>query len=274
MAMTRAARASGLNFRFPFLLLPANKRSAIKTLRDFCRSLQAAVDEKSPDPRAELESWRRQIQEGPTTKLGQRVSDAMIEFDIPEQCFLDFIEAMQMDLDRTRYQTFADLREYCYRASSAIMLACIEILGYESLRSREYAVNLGLGMQLTDMIRHVGQDAALGRIYLPIEDLERFGYAEAQLRAGFYNTPFIELMRFEGDRARYYLDKAAAALPEEDRASLFPIEALRSIYAELLEGISAVRFNVYRNQIAISGGRQAQIALAAWARSIRPRRLE
>jgi phytoene synthase len=232
------------------------------------------VDGKSPDPRAELENWRRQIGGNPTSRLGRRISDAIIEFDIPEQCLLDFIDAMQMDLDRARYQTFADLREYCYRACSAVMLACIEVLGYESPRAREYAVNLGLGMQLTDMIRYIGQDAALGRIYLPIEDLERFGYAEEQLRARFYNTSFMKLMQFEGDRARYYLDKAAAALPEEDWASLFPIEALRSIYAELLKEVSAIRFNVYRNQIAISRGRQAQIALMAWARSFKPRKLE
>ena len=131
-------------------------------------------------------------------------------------------------------------------------MICIEIFGYESLRTREYAVNLGLALQLTNIMRDLKEDIARGRIYIPIEDLERFGYSEQDLRNNLYNAPFIQLMKYEHARAVSYFERAAASLPEGDRASMFAAEIMGTIYRELLDNIAAAQFDIYRNRITVS----------------------
>ena len=188
-------------------------------------------------------------------------------FDLPKQPFLDLIDGMEMDLKWQSYQTFADLREYCYRAASAVGLICIEIFGYESARTREYAVNLGIALQLTNILRDLKEDTARGRIYLPLEDLERFGYSEHELRLSLYNAPFIELIKFEHARARSYFEKATASLPAGDRSSMFAAEIMGAIYRELLDQIPAVQFNVFRNRLSVSKSRRLKVALTIWSKS-------
>src|SRR5215470_17616683 len=144
------ARSTGSNFYYAFLLLPRPKREAIKNVYGFCRIIDDIVDEDPAgrDPYAELEQWRHEIADcyrgRPSTPFGERLVDSIEEFDLPIQPFLDLIDGMEMDLNNNRYQTFADLREYCYRVASAVGLICIEIFGYQSVRAREYAINLGL----------------------------------------------------------------------------------------------------------------------------------
>jgi phytoene synthase len=193
--------------------------------------------------------------------------DAIDRFDLPKQSFLDLIDGMEMDLKLTSYQTFSDLREYCYRVASAVGLICIEIFGYESLRTREYAVNLGLALQLTNILRDLKEDTARGRIYIPVEDLDRQGYTEKDLKSGLYNTPFVELMKFQCRRARSYFERAAAALPAEDRQSMFAAETMAAIYRELLEKIVEFRYDVFRNHITLSKSRRLSITLDTWVRS-------
>jgi len=272
-AGSKIASAAESNFYYSFLLLPAARRKAIKDVYAFCRLLDDVVDEdpKGRDPGRELDDWREEIQAiyqgAPSTSFGERLAATIEEFDLPKQPFLDLIDGMEMDLKSRSYQTFFDLREYCYRAASAVGLICIEIFGYESLRTREYAVNLGLALQLTNILRDLKEDAARGRSYLPLEDLERFGYSEADLRAGRYNAPFVELMRFEHTRARSYFDKAAASLPEQDKPSMFAAEIMGAIYRELLDQIQKVQYDVFRNRVAIGNSRRLRIALEIWLRS-------
>ena len=269
-APSRLMGAAGSNFYYSFLLLPGPKRRAIKNVYEFCRILDDVVDKdlEGRDPYAELEFWRDEVeacyQGCPESDCGERLTDTIEEFNLPKQPFLDLIDGMEMDLKWQSYQTFADLREYCYRAASAVGLICIEIFEYESPRAREYAVNLGLALQLTNILRDLKEDIARGRIYIPLEDLERFGYSERDLRANLYNSPFIELMKYEHARARYYFEKTAASLPEQDRPSLFAAEIMGAIYRELLDRIQAVQFDIYRNQIIIPKVRRVQIALGTW----------
>ena len=269
----KLARATGSNFYYSFLLLPNNKRKAIQDVYAFCRMLDDIVDEDQSgrDPYAELQYWRDEVeacyQGSPTSEFGERLIESIEEFELPKQPFLDLIDGMEMDLKWHSYQTFADLREYCYRAASTVGLICIEIFGYESARTREYAVNLGLALQLTNILRDLREDISRGRIYIPLEDLERFGYSENDLRANRYNAPFIELMKFEYARARSYFDKAAASLPEQDRASMFAAEIMGAIYKELLDQMPAVQFDVYRNRLTVTKTRRMKIALGIWARS-------
>lgn len=272
-ARRKLARAAGSNFYYSFLLLPRAQRRAIKDVYEFCRLLDDVVDEDQTgrNPYAELKYWRGEIEAcyrgSATSEFGEQLLTSIEEFNLPKQPFLDLIDGMEMDLKWHSYQTFADLREYCYRAASAVGLICIEIFGYESARTREYAVNLGLALQLTNILRDLKEDIGRGRIYIPIEDLERFGYSERELRANLYNAPFIELMKYEHARARLYFEKAAASLPEQDRPSMFAAEIMGTIYSELLDQIPAVQFDVFRNRVAVSKSRRLKIAFRIWLKS-------
>jgi phytoene synthase len=272
-AQRKLISAAASNFYYSFLLLPAAKRRAINNVYAFCRLLDDIVDEDQAgrDPLSELRYWRDEVEacyKGcPATEFGERLIDSIEEFELPKQPFLDLIEGMEMDLKWRSYQTFADLREYCYRAASTVGLICVEIFGYESARTREYAVNLGLAMQLTNILRDLKEDISRDRIYIPLEDLERFGYSERDLRANLYNAPFIELMKFEYARAQSYFEKAAASLPQQDRASMFASEIMGAIYRELLEQMPAIQFDVFRNRVTISKSRRMRIALRIWLRS-------
>ena len=269
-AQRKLARATASNFYYSFLLLPRAQRRAIKDVYTFCRLLDDIVDEDQAgrNPGAELDFWRDEVQaifQGcPSTEFGEQMLISVEEFDLPKQSFLDLIDGMEMDLKWHSYQTFADLREYCYRAASAVGLICIEIFGYESARTREYAVNLGIALQLTNILRDLKEDTARGRIYIPIEDLERFGYSEQSLRDNLYNAPFIELIKYEHSRAKSYFSKAASSLPEQDRASMFAAEIMSTIYKELLDQMPSVQFNVFRNRLTVSKARRLQIALSIW----------
>ena len=272
-APRKLVRATASNFYYAFLLLPRAERRAIKDVYAFCRLLDDVVDEDQTgrNPYAELEYWRGEVEaiyQGiPTSEFGEQLLPSIEEFDLPKQPFLDLIDGMEMDLKWHSYQTFADLREYCYRAASTVGLICIEIFGYESARTREYAVNLGLALQLTNILRDLKEDTARGRIYIPVEDLERFGYSERDLRENLYNAPFIELMKYEYARARSYFEKAAGSLPDQDRPSMFAAEIMGAIYKELLDQIPAVQFDVLRNRLAVPKSRRLRIALSIWFKS-------
>lgn len=285
-APTRLATATNSNFYYSFLFLSPPKRRAITTVYEFCRILDDIVDsdtmssgkgsvgkaatteERLRDRFAELQHWRDEVEgcyQGiPETAFGERLMDTIDEFELPKQPFLDIIEGMEMDLQWASYQTFADLREYCYRAASAVGLLCIEIFGYDSPATREYAVNLGLALQLTNILRDLQEDAARGRIYIPLEDLERFGYTEAELRANRYNKPFIELMKYQHKRANYYFERATTLLPTPDRENMCAAEIMKAIYQEILDQIPQAQYDVYRNRITISKMRRLKIALNIW----------
>lgn len=269
----RLVGAAGSNFYYSFLFLPKPKRRAITEVYRFARLLDDIVDEDAEgrDPCAELQTWRDEIEfiyrGTPTTEFGDRLMESIEEFDLPKQPFLDLVDGMEMDLKWHSYQSFADLREYCYRVASTVGLICIEIFGYENARTREYAVNLGLALQLTNILRDLKEDIARDRIYLPLEDLERFGYTADDLRAHRYNQPFIELMKYEHQRARSYFMKAAASLPEQDRPAMFAAEIMAMIYREILEAMPAVQYDVFRNRLTVPKMRRLKIALEIWFRS-------
>jgi phytoene synthase len=269
-APNRLRKAFGSNFYYSFLFLSTSKRKAITNVYSFARILDDIVDndQTGRNPEAELQFWRDEVEccylGQPTTEFGEELMMTIDEFDLPKQPFMDLVEGMEMDLKWSSYQTFSDLREYCYRAASAVGLICIEIFGYDSPGTREYAVNLGLALQLTNILRDLQEDAARGRIYIPLEDLERFGYSDRDLQANLYNTPFLELMKYQHKRAKYYFERAAATLPEQDRASMVAAEIMGAIYHELLNKIQEVQYDVFRHRVAISKLQRMKIALRIW----------
>ncbi|HEX7214933.1 MAG TPA: presqualene diphosphate synthase HpnD [Methylomirabilota bacterium] len=269
--VSRLTRKSRSNFFYAFLCLPRAQREAIYACYAFCRIVDDAVDlgQDRAAQRAELQRWRDEIArvyEGqPEHPAGQRLQVAARQFPIPRVALEEIIAGVEMDMDHPTYETFEALYPYCYRVASAVGLCCIEIFGYTDPRAREYAVNLGVALQLTNILRDVHADARIGRVYLPQSDLRRFGVTAEDLAQGRYTSQFVELMTFEAARARAYYERAWAALPPGDARSLFAAEIMGRTYFALLRAIEARRFDVFNGRVTLPAHRRVGIALRCWA---------
>ena len=224
------------SFYYSFLVLPPRKRSAIIAVWDFCRAVDDAVDEEAARDRAEraLAGWRAELAAcyngtAPATPQGRALQRFVREFDLPRRPFEDLIDGVEMDLRYTRYPTFEALSEYCWRVASTVGLICVQIFGYRHPSSQQYARHLGMALQLTNIIRDVAGDLERGRVYLPVEDLERFGVSDDQLRAGQVTPGIRALLAHECARAHDYYRRARAALPREDARSLVAAEIMGAI---------------------------------------------
>jgi phytoene synthase len=263
------------SFYYSFLVLPPRKRNAIIAVWDFCRAVDDAVDE-APDAyaaRRQLALWRDELAavyasgKSPQTTQGSALQPYVAEFNLPRNPFEDLIDGVEMDLAHVRYQTFTQLTDYCRRVASAVGLVCVEIFGYRDPAARIYAIDLGLALQLTNIIRDVNADLRSGRVYLPAEDLARFHVTEDDLRSGRVTTAVRELLRFECERARSYYTKAAAVLPPVDRRSLLAAEIMGAIYFEILRRIERSGYDVFSRRIRVPRPHRALIALRLWARA-------
>jgi phytoene synthase len=264
------------SFYYSFLVLPPRKRAAIIAVWDFCRAVDDAVDE-APDEinaRTRLSLWRDELAacyapDGiPLTPQGRALKPCIAEFDLPRRPFEDLIDGVEMDLAQVRYQTFAQLADYCRRVASAVGLVCVEIFGYRDSAARSYAVDLGMALQLTNIIRDVAADLRNGRLYLPAEDLARFRVTEDDIRVGRLTPAVSSLMRFECERARFYYTKAAATLPPADRRSLLAAEIMGAIYFEILRRIERSGYDVFGRRIRVPRPHRAVIAMRLWAQAM------
>jgi len=271
--VSRLTRKSRSNFFYAFLCLPKPKREALYAVYAFCRIVDDAVDvgQDRAAQRKELERWRAEIAQvfegSPEHPAAQRLQEAVKIFPIPREALEEIIAGVEMDLERSAYATFEDLYPYCYRVASAVGLCCIEIFGYTDLRAREYAVNLGVALQLTNIVRDVQPDALAGRVYLPQEDLERFAVTADDLAAGRYTPAFVRLMEYQAARARAYYERAWAALPRADQRTLFAAEIMGRTYFALLETIERRRFRVFGRRVSVPTPRKLGIALRCWVQS-------
>ena len=171
-----------------------------------------------------------------------------------------------MDLVKNRYETFKELEHYCSLVASSVGLMTLEIFGPRNNATREYAVNLGIALQLTNILRDVAIDAAYGRIYLPLEDLRRFGYSESDLFAHRYTPQFRELMEFETRRAEEYFRRAIVLLPSEDRRAMFAPKIMERIYFHTLLRIKGARYNVFDRRVHLPRTLQFLIAVKYWVK--------
>jgi 15-cis-phytoene synthase len=258
------------NFYYSFLLLPKPKREALNIVYTWCRYTDDIVDEEESVKRkyVRLRQWTREFEQAidGTSRfpLLNKLSQTIQRFNIPLRHFHDLIKGMEMDLVKTRYATFEELRVYCYHAASTVGLICTEIFGYKHEDAKEYAINLGIALQLTNILRDIKQDAVKGRIYLPLEDLERFGYTERELIDGVYNTSFKKLMEFECVRARHYFKQAIDHLSEEDKPLFIAAEIMEAIYFRILQDIEKARYNVFDKRIRLSNFRKILITAHVW----------
>jgi phytoene synthase len=257
---THFTNAHVTNFYYAFVFLPPEKRLAIEAVYAFARRGDDIVDSGLDPAEAAtaLAEYRQALDacyaedsshlDAPELRA---LAVAIKRFKIPRKPFEDLILGLEMDLAPTHYETFDELSLYCYRVASTIGLICIEIFGYQNPRTRDYAVNLGTALQLVNILRDVQRDAQRGRIYIPQEDLDRFGVRPGELLAGAYNDPFIELMQFECDRARHFFDLARQMLASEDRRSMKAAEIMAAIYWGILKRIQKRCYNVFGKRVRV-----------------------
>ena len=271
-------RREAKNFYYAVVTLPQEKRKAIYAAYSFCRQCDDSVDEAA-SPEAKLSALTdMQVNlalayEGRSaTPVFLALADTADRYDIPQEYFSEIIRGVESDLVKTRYQDFDELREYCYRVASVVGLVCLQIFQYppqDGAAAREYAVDLGLAMQLTNIVRDVREDWSMGRVYLPQDEMARFGYTEEQLGAGIHNDAFVELLRFQGQRARAYFRSGFRLLPYLSRRSRACPAALGAIYSRVLDRIEESGYDVLGEQrIALSGGEKVRIAARAWMASM------
>ncbi len=264
------AAGSGSSFYYSFLFLPPARRRAITALYAFCREVDDIVDEglESQLAAAKLAWWRSEIANLCAGKPQHPVTRALLpfqkEFSIDEKHLGEIIDGMEMDLTQSRYLDWPGLERYCYRVAGAVGLLAAGIFGYRDPRTLDYAKSLGIAFQLTNIIRDVGEDARKNRIYLPMEDLKRFGVSAAEILNGRQTPQFEQLLKFETERAKGYYQSAFSALPAEDRRAQRPGLIMAAIYRTLLEEIERDGFRVLKHRTSLTPLRKFWLAWKTW----------
>ena len=268
------AAASGSSFYYSFLFLPPERRQAITALYAFCREVDDVVDECHDAQLAaiKLAWWREELDrlyaglpEHPVTRALQKV---LPRFSLPKELLLEIIDGMEMDLHQSRYPDFKALSLYCYRVASVVGLLAAEIFGHEDRRTLKYAHDLGLAFQLTNIIRDVGEDARRGRVYLPQDELARFGIVDAELLSATppadFPDKFRRLMEFQIERAETYYAEALRQLPERDRKPQRAGLIMAAIYRATLTEIKRDANQVLSQRVSLSPLRKLWLAGLTW----------
>ena len=267
------AKESKSSFYYAFNLLPAEQREAMNTVYAFCRQTDDIVDENSVSDDFKFEKlrkWRIELEKSldghSDYVLINKLSKTIQKFKIPLEPFFDLIKGMEMDLQKKRYLTFNDLQNYCYHVASTVGLMCIEIFGYRHPSAKDFAINLGIALQLTNILRDVKKDAEHGRIYLPKEDLDKFNYNESDILQNNYNENFQQMMEYQVKRAKHYFDTATGSLNLEDKKAMFAARAMQHIYYRMLKKIVDADYDVYHTHIRISTAKKVGISVGVWAK--------
>lgn len=252
-------KKSKTNFLYSTIFLNSEKQEALNTIYSFCRHSDDIVDDEHynlESKKEHLEAWRKDLKQAITDdskiQLLNDLKRVIVHFSISPEVFFDLLKGMEMDLIKSRYKTFEDLKQYCYYAASVVGLMTIEVFGYKDNAIKEYAINLGIALQLTNILRDVKKDALKGRIYLPLDDLEKYGYSEEDLLNSKYNSNFIELMKYETEVARSFYKKADSYLCKSEKGRMLSARIMEHIYYRLLNKIEKNKYDVYNNYIRIS----------------------
>ena len=266
------------NFYFAFLTLPRTKRQAIYAVYAFARICDDIADGDASteakliglaDVRHSLERAYAGAPEGPVFTA---LADVAATYNIEQSMFQALVGGVEMDTAQNRYATFEDLRLYCYGVASTVGLICVEVFGYARPEARCYAEDLGLAMQLTNILRDIQEDAERDRIYIPQDELARFGYSEEELSRSVVNGRFTELMYFQAERARSYYSSSARLLPLVPVRSRACVSVLHGLYSRLLDRIEARRFDVFHDRIRLSTAEKVLLTAKLWAASLLPTR--
>ena len=266
------AAASGSSFYYSFLFLPPERRRAITALYAFCREIDDVVDEchDAQVAAAKLAWWRdelgRVFSGTPQHPIGQALRPATQRFNLPQELLAEIIDGMAMDLTQSRYLDFTALSLYCYRVASVVGLLAAEIFGYTDRHTQKYAHDLGMAFQLTNIIRDVGEDARRGRVYLPLDEMKRFGVSVNDLFEARQTDDFRRLMEVQIERAEQYYAQAMAHLPAVDRKAQRPGLIMAAIYRATLEEIKAEGCLVLKQRTSLTPLRKLWLAGITWMR--------
>ena len=263
----KITKKSQSNLAFAFISLPKEKRDDITTFYAFCRQVDDTADDLDipiEERRRWLQGWRRWLirAEEREPAFAAQVRGIIEKYKIDRQLFEEILLGVEADLESVRFQNFNELSRYCYRVASTVGLVSIEIFGYRNPICKTYADRLGMALQLTNIIRDVDKDLKNGgRIYLPLDELRMFGYSEEALRSRKYNRHFIQLMRFQAERAHSFFREACRVLPRADRRSMIAAEGMRAIYYKLLRRIENDQFRVFEKNYHLSRWEKGMIIL-------------
>lgn len=273
------------NFSLSFALLPKVERIAIQTIYVFCSYIDDIVDKSTSKSNtvelkmSRLNWWENVVDQIYQDELHNTKIDSLARiirrYNIPKQYILTLIDGCRQDLTKFRYATFNELKDYCYSVASVVGLMSIEIFGHKYEETKQYAVNLGYALQLTNILRDIKSDKDRGYIYIPIEDFDRFGYTENELLNEVYNDNFIELMRFQSRRAKEYYHKARHLLRPDERLTTFSAGIMDEIYFRILEKIELSNYNIFKKKIRVSKIHKLMITIKHWLSLIlfiKPRR--
>jgi phytoene synthase len=268
-------RKSASNLALAFVMLPREKRAAMSALYAYCREVDDVADEDAipVDARREqLAQWRAQTeaacQNQPVTlPVIRELQPAISSFGLQWEHFHELLLGVEADLERDRYETYADLEEYCYRVASAVGLLSIQIFGFRNRKSVDYAIALGKALQFTNILRDIGNDAERGRIYLPLEALREFGVSQEQILRGEYSPQFFQLADSFAARARAYFREARELLPIEDRRSMIAANLMGVVYWRLLQRLEKQGYRVLGPRpTKLSKLHKISLILGTWAR--------
>lgn len=257
MNAAEITRQSQSNLALAFISLGHERRRDITTFYAFCRVIDDIADDvslSSEEKKRGLDLWRESLR-GSTPgepPLAHEIRQLMAKYSLAPEMIEEIIAGVEMDLVNTRYPTFAELRVYCYRVASAVGLVSIEIFGYRNPACKEYAVQLGYALQMTNIIRDVEKDLRQDRIYLPQEDLTRFNYSETDLQNRQYDSRFIQLISYQAQRAEDFFARAAALLPPEDQSSMVAAQIMAAVYHTLLHRMQLDRFRVFEKDYRLT----------------------
>ena len=264
-------RRSGSSFAAAFWLLPKPKRRAVHAIYAFCRMADDIGDEPgiALDRAQLLDRWKSELEAAYRNKavhpVGVALADCVQRYRLPEDLFVELLLGVESDLSGARFDTFEDLRRYCHRVASTVGLLLVRVIGYRNPGSLAYAENMGIAVQLTNVLRDIGADAAMGRIYLPSEDLDRLDVSPADLERREMSDPVRLLLGFYAERARLFYDRADALLPAEDRRALLPAAAMGRIYRVLLDELQRRGFPCLETSLRLSQARRVAIAASVCA---------
>lgn len=263
------------NFYYSFSVLPKEEREAINSVYAFCYYIDEIVD-STPNTNQRmiahkmkrLDWWENEVEKIYSGKVNSPWLMPFIavidRFHLPKQYFITLIDGCRRDLTQYRYETFEELKEYSYSVASVVGLLSIEIFGHKFEETKQYAVNLGYALQLTNILRDIKIDKNRGYIYIPREDLDRFGLTEEDIINEVYNDNFVDMMRFQADRTREFYHKARTFLKPEERSRIVAAEIMDGIYYRLLEKIELNDYNIYKRKIRVSNVHKVMTALKRW----------
>ena len=269
-------RREAKNFYYAFLTLPTSRRKAIYVAYAFCRHCDDSVDRvaSTEEKLSALGVLQQKLDDAYAGRGNEAVfmalSDVAQRYDIPLEYFQEVISGVESDLVKNRYQDFEQLRRYCYQVASVVGLICLQIFGYKDAAAKAHAADLGLAMQLTNIARDVQEDLEFDRIYLPQDEIAKFGYSEAELRAGVVNDSFTQLMQFQTQRARHYFRSGFQLLPYLSRRSRACPAVLGQLYQKVLERIEDADYDVLHHRVSLTTGQKVRVTAQTWLTTVLP----